>query len=62
MSFVTKHLRALSSKNVVIKWMDEHQIEFNKARNVITDLKRLSPFDLYKDTELMVDGSGESLG
>ena len=62
LSFVTKHLRALSSKNVVFKWMDEHLIEFNKARNVIRDLKRLSPFDLYKDTKLMVDGSGEFLG
>ena len=45
LSFVTKHLRALSSKNVVFTWMDEHLIEFNKARNIISDLKRLSAFD-----------------
>ena len=62
LSFVTKHLRLLSSKNSVFKWTDEHQIEFNKAKSIISDLKRLSPFDKLKDTKLIVDGSGESLG
>ena len=61
LSFVTKHLRLLSSKNSIFKWTDEHQIEFNKAKSIISDLKRLSPFDILKDTELIVDGSGVTL-
>lgn len=58
----TSHLRSLLLKNSEWHWSDQHSLEFNNLKNIITNAPILTYFDQNKDILLSVDSSQNAMG
>jgi hypothetical protein len=62
LSMATVRLRELTKKDVHWNWLPEHEEDFNKIKDMMSDTQNLSPFNSGWKTELITDASKEGLG
>lgn len=62
LSHSTVQMRSLLKKDTPFLWLAEHQIEFEKAKSILTSDLLVQPFDPALVTELLTDASRIGLG
>lgn len=62
LSYEAKNLRQLTYKDAIWKWSDAEEAEFQKLKDIISDLKSLKYFEMNKPITMECDASSEGLG
>ncbi|KAG1696506.1 Transposon Ty3-G Gag-Pol polyprotein [Nymphon striatum] len=57
LAHMTSIIRKLLKKNIVYRWLPEHEIEFQNIKNLLTSDMLVKPFDITLPTELLTDAS-----
>ena len=55
-------LRQLTQANTAWNWLEEHEKDFQKIKELLTDTANLAPFDTKRRTELLTDASKLGIG
>ena len=55
-------LRKLTEKGTVWNWLSEHEEDFQKIKDLLSDTANLAPYDPDRKTELLTDASRLGLG
>ena len=56
------NLRKLTEKKTAWNWLPEHEEEFQRIKDLLSDTANLAPYDLKSKTELLTDASRLGLG
>ena len=56
------NLRKLTEQRTAWNWLPEHEEDFQKIKDVLSDTANLAPYDMKRKTELLTDASRLGLG
>ena len=56
------NLRKLTETRVAWNWLSEHEEDFQRIKDILSDSANLAPYDLKRKTELLTDASRLGLG